>query len=1473
MPRSLEGWDTSSQDYFPAETASQMEWDRQALRVASQEERQHSRSNGATSSKPIDLTQPTSQTHKPSRGRTNPRARVDQAVGNESDTDSISRPRLLSNPGDFSKIMERPHIPHIATRQIHASVLSPSPMSRNASFEWSQQLARNESMTSVESEPPQASPIHKKRMRKDLQKELGSPPPSPRSPKIRKTAGFAEVGRTNIVGLIPVRARGPPMTDVSITPQATTRPSSSSTISSTSLSAVKLEAGQIRRPTTSAVTRPQNHASTSTRQPAHRVPEGHISPHAYEIIDSDDEMRLRPRKSRRPPHTAAGSTLSSASATRPAPDCIDLTGDEDSTGPAPPLRTVSPRVVKVSSSSDSSDSRGTPASLTATGTVLSGTRPTSAQLSAPSRLLASARKVVNTSDIKREPRGERAAERAPGASTSRISGPAALSSRQSPEFVVLSSDDEPDHVSRPSSDALWDELESQPSRGSLFDSLIPNDDLGPDDVPDVTPVEEIPPPSHEPLVVSYCPEVQKMMNAKKIAWGVQWEIARGTHQENGWNWQDVTAEALDKLTGTNKVAAPRVFHVLGKRRSLAPDPLWEELDREERALSSDATLGLKGIDELPKWYGGKIQQVLRVVEENRNEFKLVLDKMEMRKSYRFARELGSRRIVQVSVPDRLLRQASKRDRIRSLLCGELVICGKVFAAFFAREAKVFFVEIAQLSSSGQRLQSGHGKFNSVMGVVQWHNPLDLNGRQATSKWITRFDLGFSTTVPVIQFSPDNIFYIEDQCAPYPAHLKKAPTEKILTDGCGFINAAALKMIAVYLNREGRITAVQGRIAGAKGVWLLHPEDRALDAPPRIWIRDSQRKIRHAEGGLTRSQLIFDLVATPRLTFPSRLSKLTVLNLAHNQVPKDVFVKLLREGLEAEIAPLVNWSGPEAMRLLYDAVDQAGNVTAGRVRKIAVGLTRALGLSGRFEQDAAEANDALENADTNIVLEGSDNIEPFTIHESVIELLRAGFSPAQSQYLYDKLKMIVKLVVDRFVRDYRLPVAQSAEAFIVPDPYGVLEPGQIHFRATQLLKDSITDPEPDTLLGDVLVYRNPCRVASDVQKVTAVSHPKLTEYTDVIVLPTKGDRSLASLLAGGDVDGDVCVCIWDPEIVSQFQLPPGPPREPDESFLEEYFEPQGSVEQVSDLSKRLKELGAQDAQLELQKALLAGLNDLGVGQYSIFHENAIYAYGYDDPVTRRLAFMFATVLDSRKTGLKVKGAVQKEDKNLYDREQPECMKPKAKSKDQDPYSGGKNQRVLKRQVKGSFILQQLFDEGKRLSDEKLAAFDKLAPNRMHEMRDEDLLRVWDRMLQDCNHPFFGPGQRQFSERIQKFVKDHHLRWRDVCSTSPTKASPSKEKSSAARNKAFQQVARQFGRSPFDDDCHLSWLGEQIELLKASCAYTISEKFAFCVAFRTLCEIKAAASVSGSIACTREFGQSLSIPRSLVKLLRQTSSAQM
>jgi RNA-dependent RNA polymerase len=51
-------------------------------------------------------------------------------------------------------------------------------------------------------------------------------------------------------------------------------------------------------------------------------------------------------------------------------------------------------------------------------------------------------------------------------------------------------------------------------------------------------------------------------------------------------------------------------------------------------------------------------------------------------------------------------------------------------------------------------------------------------------------------------------------------------------------------------------------------------------------------------------------------------------------------------------------------------------------------------------------------------------------------------------------------------------------------------------------------------GKKPVFRKIASESSNIGQATAVSHPKLTSYFDVIIFPVQGERSLASYLGGG-----------------------------------------------------------------------------------------------------------------------------------------------------------------------------------------------------------------------------------------------------------------------------------------------------------------------------------------------------------------------
>ena len=177
-----------------------------------------------------------------------------------------------------------------------------------------------------------------------------------------------------------------------------------------------------------------------------------------------------------------------------------------------------------------------------------------------------------------------------------------------------------------------------------------------------------------------------------------------------------------------------------------------------------------------------------------------------------------------------------------------------------------------------------------------------------------------------------------------------PADQFYTDGCGFMNGAALMAIARQLGYSEPPVAIQGRILGSKGVWVLHNEDRLPSEEPRIWIRDSQMKIALSQMDrdgqfqirqlqeLHPSHLIFDLVQPSKVSTPSRLGKHILMNLSHNGVPTQVIQELMRESLDAEIAPFMQWEGPHAMPILWSTIDKSGRVSLTRLQQRAAGAS-------------------------------------------------------------------------------------------------------------------------------------------------------------------------------------------------------------------------------------------------------------------------------------------------------------------------------------------------------------------------------------------------------------------------------------------------------------------------------------------------------------------------------------------------------
>ena len=78
--------------------------------------------------------------------------------------------------------------------------------------------------------------------------------------------------------------------------------------------------------------------------------------------------------------------------------------------------------------------------------------------------------------------------------------------------------------------------------------------------------------------------------------------------------------------------------------------------------------------------------------------------------------------------------------------------------------------------------------------------------------------------------------------------------------------------------------------------------------------------------------------------------------------------------------------------------------------------------------------------------------------------------------------------------------------------------------------SNSDVKPEVILGPMLLARNPSLRRGDVRVVCGVDVPQLHHLRDVVVLPQTGDRDVAGMCSGGDLDGDDFIVIWDPDLL-------------------------------------------------------------------------------------------------------------------------------------------------------------------------------------------------------------------------------------------------------------------------------------------------------------------------------------------------------
>lgn len=303
-----------------------------------------------------------------------------------------------------------------------------------------------------------------------------------------------------------------------------------------------------------------------------------------------------------------------------------------------------------------------------------------------------------------------------------------------------------------------------------------------------------------------------------------------------------------------------------------------------------------------------------------------------------------------------------------------------------------------------------------------------------------------------------------------------------SDGVGKIAPRLAQMAAddlgITQKNQDPPSVFQFRLGGCKGVLAIWPElkDRELH------IRETQYKFPASHEGL-------EIIRWSQFAC-ANLNRQLILVLSTLGVPDKIFVQKLREQLD-EINKAMT-SPTKALEILQRNIDH-NQMT--------------LKLAGMVLDGFQERN------------------EPFIM--SLLQLWRSW----SIKYLKEKARITIQggalligcldeasVLKGHYNNVSKLPenAPVSEKSKHVPEVFVQLSKGP--------------EGKPKVMLGPMLLARNPSLHPGDIRVVCGVDKPQLRHLKDCVVLPQTGDRDVASMCSGGDLDGDDFEIIWDPSLL-------------------------------------------------------------------------------------------------------------------------------------------------------------------------------------------------------------------------------------------------------------------------------------------------------------------------------------------------------
>ncbi|GKU11953.1 unnamed protein product [Fusarium langsethiae] len=411
----------------------------------------------------------------------------------------------------------------------------------------------------------------------------------------------------------------------------------------------------------------------------------------------------------------------------------------------------------------------------------------------------------------------------------------------------------------------------------------------------------------------------------------------------------------------------------------------------------------------------------------------------------------------------------------------------------------------------------------------------------------------------------------------------------MNDGIGRISHSLLREVRDIMGLDFLPTAIQARIGGAKGLWMM---DSSLCPPDErlIEIYPSQRKWNCNWSDPAHRTL--EVVSVSSYTGPAFLNLQFIPILEERAIDRRLMRTTICEHIDKHLH------------------EDLGNA------KAAMEIPEVF---RKWIHETSYSTFGDSQDGTSWFVGGLPADWPGTMSF----LSDGGFEPRKLEFLNT---MMFNHQIQRWKQmetKLHIKIAMSTSALMTIDFQGVLAPNEVHLCFSPAFDDG--QQTLDDLGGfDVLVGRCPAHLPSDIQKVSAVFKPELRQFKNVIIFSSLGDEPLANKLSGGDYDGDKAWVCWDPDIVNNFKNT----DVPSPLTFKEYFQP--STQTLGSLASQYGKPYYLDVFLE--EAFDFHLSPSFMGICTGYKESLAYHEGsIGNETVVKLSMLLSALVDQEKSG--------------------------------------------------------------------------------------------------------------------------------------------------------------------------------------------------------------------------------------------------